>query len=106
VTSLLGSSGPLSGRLNSTGVKSCNLQAPLALVGGAVYYAAHGMGTPGGAVASLFCATTQAASLGMALFGLTAPTVEIAYLSGGAPLPPGGGALIASTYAPILALLQ
>jgi hypothetical protein len=106
ITQLLGSSGSQSGLLNATGRKVGNLQAPVALVAGTVYYAAHGMGAPGGTLASLFCAQMQAVSLGMALFGTSAGLIELAYIPGGVPLPPGGGAPAASTYAPIFALLQ
>jgi len=60
----LGSSGSTTGRLNSTGVKTVNLLAPVAVVAGQVYYAAFGSGPLGGTAA-------QVAMLSMASFNLS-----------------------------------
>jgi len=100
---LLGSSGSKNGLLNSTGLKTVPLSAPVSLVQGRIYYAALGQSTPGG---------TSAAVQGLAanqslttMFGSTPPTAECGFTTTGFPLPASVSIAPVSSF-PIFALLQ
>lgn len=98
----LGSTGALNGILNAApGNKILNLLAPVALVGGQVYYAAAGCGTVGGTAAQL---AGVASSCGT-LFGSSVPLMEMITM-GGFPLPASYPTPGAPGSAPIIALLQ
>jgi hypothetical protein len=101
----LGSSGSVSGLLNSTGLKQPALSAPVALVAGQIYYAAFGAGPIGGTAAQLQM-TMAANSIIFQLFGASAPLIEQSWAAAGFPLPATFGTQGVITSAPILALLQ
>jgi len=101
----LGSAGSTSGRLNSTGAKTVNLTAPVALTQGTVYYAAFAYGAVGGTVASLVV-TSVANSLLFQMFGGGAPAMEQSFNNAAFPLPAVFGTSGGITSAPILALQQ
>jgi hypothetical protein len=103
---LLRSSGSTLGKLNTTGAKTVPLTAPIALVAGAVYYAAMAYGTIGGTSAGITM-TSPPASGATTMFGNAyGPSEQWLLSSGGFPLPNplvGGGAVV---NCPILALMQ
>jgi hypothetical protein len=101
--SLMGSAGSTLGKLNSTGMKVVNLQAPVALVAGQIYYTAFAMGAAGGSVAFVqMCCPHPFLS---SMFGSGAPWVEQSF--NGANFPLGASAVGGPiSCAPILALLQ
>lgn len=92
-TVLLGSSGSASGRLNSTGVKQVNLQAPVSLVAGQVYYAAFAYGPVGGTAAQIITTNAMLNSF-TGMFGPGQGTAEGEFASNAfplvAPIVPGG----------------
>lgn len=103
-TVLLGSSGSTLGRLNSVGVKTVNLQTPVLLTQGVVYYAAFVCGAIGGTSATLVLATVSQGVLPL-MFGLI-PAVELGIQQPlfplAAPFVPTG----TPNTAPIMALQQ
>jgi len=102
----LGSSGSVSGLLNSTGLKQASLSAGVPLVQGQVYYAAFSAGPVGGTAGGLQV-TAPANAQVFTLFGNTSPLIEQSWTAAGFPLPATFSVLSgAITNAPILALLQ
>lgn len=105
ITALLGSSGPVSGKLNlgSPNNSICNLQAPVNLQAGQVYYVAHACGPIGGTAAQIHMANLTNAQLAQ-LVGSAAPLTEARYSTSLFPLatPVGGGG--GTTVVPIFAL--
>lgn len=100
----LGSSGSISGLLNSTGLKQVSLAAGVPLVAGQVYYAAFVYGPVGGTVAQL---QVNAGISGITtLFGSASPNIESFFNNASFPLPPTLTVLAAAINAPIMALLQ
>jgi len=90
--------------LNSTGLKTLNLQAPVALVAGQIYYAAFAVGAFGGTGASLqMCCPNPFLST---MFGGAVPNLEQTFNNANFPLgaaPVVGGPI---SCCPILALIQ
>lgn len=101
----LGSSGSVSGLLNSTGKKQANLSAGVPLTRGQIYYASFAYGTPGGTPANLQMIAVNNPVV-LTLFGSQFPYIEHAYNNAMCPLPPTFTVPGQTTNAPILALLQ
>ena len=102
-TILLGSSGPRTGFLNSTGAKQVPLQAPVPLVAGTVYYAAWACSVVG--TACNMPAANAVVGLGN-MFGSTLPNLEVAMQTGAYPLPASLSNPALYTLFPIMALMQ
>lgn len=105
-TTLLGSSGPTTGKLNVQGQSVVNLAAGVPLIGGQVYHAAFAYGPVGGTAATLLktVLTASGAAQLAALFGASPPQLEQGYW-GRYPLA-SGGFIAGLDRAPIMALLQ
>jgi hypothetical protein len=82
----LGSSGSVSGLLNSTGRKEVPLSAGVPLTEGKIYYAAFAYGTPGGTPANLQMVAVLHVAV-PTLFGTQFPYIEHAYNNAMFPLP-------------------
>lgn len=107
LTTLLGSSGATSGKLNaSTAVpQNIALQAPVILAAGTVYYAAFSVGTFGGTAAQLEVAGVSTSAAGVDMFGNTAGLKEIGIKGSAHPLS-APVTLSATFQMPIMALKE
>jgi len=103
--SLLGSVGSGLGRLNAIGLRTLNLQAPVSLLAGAVYYTAFGAAAFGGTAASLVMTVCTPTLLNV--FGSPGPYIEQSFQNvAGAPLPPSVTTAGGVTSCPYMALVE
>lgn len=101
----LATSGAVTGKLNSTGVKTVDLASSLALKAGRVYYAAVSSGTQGGTACSLL-AHTLGNLLVCDLFGTTAGLREVGFQGAAHPLPSTLAPSSGTSVPPILAVRE
>jgi len=80
---LLGSAGSTLGKLNATGVKTLNLQAPVSLAAGQIYYAAWAGAVGGTSVQTIQFVTRADMCLP---FGTAPPNIEAAVKDPGIPI--------------------
>jgi len=103
---LMGSSGSTLGKLNSVGQKIVNLQAPVALVAGQIYYAAFAAGAFGGTGANLQMSCPHPFLSQMFVTGQSVPNVEQSFNNANFPLAAAPAVSGPISCAPILALIQ
>jgi hypothetical protein len=102
--SLMSSTGSTLGKLNSTGQKILNLQAPVALVAGQIYYVAFAAGAFGGTGANLQMTCPHPFLSNM--FSGVVPSIEQSFNNANFPLAAAPAVSGPISCAPILALIQ